>query len=58
MTTKKADTAKQYRVANPRGVREGRFIIRVGERRWYEGDLYDGPVTSRFLKDGFLVEVP
>lgn len=47
----------QYVVANPRGIPQGRHILRVGERRWYEGDAYDGPVTDRLVEGGFLLEV-
>lgn len=47
----------RYVVANPRGIPAGRHILRVGERRWYEGDVYDGPVTERLVRDGFIREV-
>ena len=57
MTTRKAETAKRYRVANPRGLPAGKWVIRVGERRWFEGDEYDGPGTDRFVRDGFVEEV-
>lgn len=46
-----------YRVANPRGIPAGSYIIRVGDRRWFEGDVYDGPVTERFVRDRFIVPV-
>lgn len=46
-----------YRVANPRGIPAGSYIIRVGDRRWFEGELYDGPVTERFVRDLFIVPV-
>lgn len=48
---------KSYRVANPRGLPAGTWILRVGDRRWAEGDPYDGPVTTRFVEQGFIVEV-
>lgn len=53
---KKVEQARIYRVANPRGIPAGRYIIRAGERMWFEGDIYDGPVTERFVRDGFIVE--
>lgn len=49
--------AVTYRVANPRGIPAGSYIIRVGDRRWFEGDAYDGPVTERFVRDRFIVPV-
>ena len=59
MTKAKATTRATYIVANPRGLPAGSWIIRVGDRRWAEGDVYDGPVTERFIDNGFIVaEVP
>lgn len=57
MPKPKTGAPQRYRVANPRNHPAGKWIIRVGERRWYEGDEYDGPITERFVRDGFLVEV-
>lgn len=57
MTKSKPTAAVTYRVANPRGIPAGSYIIRVGDRRWCEGDLYDGPVTERFVRDLFIVPV-
>lgn len=51
----KAVAAVGYVVANPRGIPKGRYIIRTAERVWFEGDAYDGPVTERWLRDGFIV---
>lgn len=51
------DPTVTYRVANPRGIPAGSYIIRVGDRRWFEGDVYDGPVTERFVRDRFIVPV-
>ena len=45
-----------YIVANPRRIPAGKHVIRVGDRRWYEGDPYDGPLVERFVRDGFLVQ--
>lgn len=57
MTKSKSTAAVTYRVANPRGIPAGSYIIRVGDRRWFEGELYDGPVTERFVRDLFIVPV-
>lgn len=46
---------KKYIVANPRKV-EG-WVIRDGDRRYAEGDVYDGPKVAMWLARGFLVEV-
>lgn len=48
--------AVAYVVANPRGLREGSWIVRQGERRWFEGDVFDGEVTERLVEQGFVVE--
>lgn len=53
----KAKRTARYVVANPRRIPPGKHILRSGDRRWYEGDPYDGPVSERLLRDGFLVEV-
>jgi len=51
-------TAGELRVANPRGIPEGRHIIRDATGRlWYEGDAYTGPDDPDLIKRGFLVEV-
>lgn len=55
--TKRKPTGVTYRVANPRRLPAGTWVIRVGDRRWAEGDVYDGPVTERFLDAGFIVPV-
>lgn len=52
----KEPPAKRYRVANPRGIPKGRHVLRVGARRWQEGNVYHGPVTERLLREGFIVE--
>lgn len=57
MTKSKSTANVTYRVANPRGIPAGSYIIRVGDRRWFEGELYDGPVTERFVRDLFIVPV-
>ena len=46
-----------YVVANPRKLPEGSWIIRDGDRRYFEGDGYDGPNSAMWLQRGFLVEV-
>lgn len=48
---------KTYKVANPRDIPEGRYIIRQGDRYWFEGDTFDGVPTERLVKGKFLVEV-
>ena len=45
-----------YIVANPRRIPAGRHVLRIGDRVWFEGDPYDGPVTDRLVHDGFVVE--
>lgn len=56
---------EQWVVANPRGIPPGRYILHhqetgpdgdVRHRYWFEGDVYDGPVTERFVRDGFIVK--
>lgn len=46
-----------YIVANPRKLPQGTWIIRDGDRRYFEGDEYDGPNAAMWLKRGFLTEV-
>lgn len=49
-----------YIVRNPRGIPQGRHILRVGDERWYEGDRFDPPAKcdiKRLLRDGFIEEV-
>jgi len=58
---------KTYRVANPRGIPQGRFIVCVqkGDVRkdWFEGDAFDpadafSPEDFKaWLKNGFIEEV-
>ena len=54
----KAKTERRYIVANPRGIPAGKYILhsRIEEedRYWFEGDDYDGPVTERLVKNGFI----
>lgn len=48
-----------YIVANPRGIPEGRHILRVGDQRWYEGDAFAPPKgcdVQRLVRDGFIVK--
>ncbi len=52
-----------YVVANPRGIPKGVRILRIGNKEWFEGDVYDGPTKEgrkphRFVADGFVVEAP
>ena len=54
MPKRAAPRTGHFIVANPRGIPAGRHILRVGDQRWYEGDVYDGPVDERLLRDGFL----
>lgn len=53
--TKAAGTT--YIVANPRGIPPGRYIVRVGNRRYFEGDAFEGDPPARFIAEGFVVEV-
>lgn len=57
MSKRKPAAPVTYRVANPRGLPAGSWIVRIGDRRWCEGDPYDGPVTERLVAQGFIVEV-
>lgn len=48
-----------YRVLNPRGIPKGRHILRVGDKRWYEGDEFDPPRgidLERFIVGGFITD--
>jgi len=47
----------KYTVLNPRGIPAGKHIIRVGERRYMEGEMFEPPSgcdIERLLRDGFL----
>lgn len=46
----------RYVVVNPRGIPAGRYIFRQGERRWFEGEVYDGDAPEEPLRRGFLIE--
>lgn len=57
---KKTDTPPTYIVANPRGIPaeidgERIPIFGQGERRWFEGDIYDGDSPDEPLRRGFIV---
>ena len=67
MPPRKSKESAAYRVLNPRGIPEGRHILRNGEQRWYEGDSFD-PARARVnattpcdvegqLRDGRIEEV-
>jgi hypothetical protein len=43
-----------FAVINPRKIPKGRFIIREGDKRWFEGDAYDGPKAEHWLRRGFI----
>jgi len=52
---------KKYRVLNPRGILAGRHILRMGDKRWYVGDVYEVPSggstkfdVKRLLDQGFI----
>lgn len=52
---------KTYVVANPRGLPKGAWIIRNGEKRWYEGDVvtekdFTKAGWQRWKSQGFVVE--
>lgn len=60
--TKRKPTGVTYRVANPEGVPaeingERIWIFSQGERRYFEGDIYDGASPAEPLRRGFIVEV-
>lgn len=41
-------------VINPRKIPKGRFIIHEGDKRWFEGEVYDGPKAEMWLGRGFI----
>ena len=51
------ERGKRYVVANPRGLPAGSWILREGERRWYEGEEYAGPSLEHVIERGLVVEV-
>lgn len=55
---RRSPSPARYVVLNPRGIPAGSYIVRVGDRRWYEGDTYDGPVdhVANLVERGFLRE--
>ena len=58
MTSKTPKTIeKVYIVANPRGLPAGKWIIRDGQRRYFEGDTYEGTPPARFIEQGYVKEV-
>ena len=57
MPKRPAPDSGHFLVANPRGIPAGRHILRIGNKRYFEGDVYDGPADERLVRDGFLVEV-
>ena len=44
----------RFRVINPRGIPKGRYIIRSGKRRYFEGNEYDGDSVEHWLERGFI----
>ena len=52
---------KKYRVLNPRQMPKGAWIVRFGEERWYEGDVFSAPrgfdKDGRLLRNRFIKEV-
>jgi hypothetical protein len=57
MPKRSAPRSGHFIVANPRGIPPERHVLRVGNKRYFEGDVYDGPDDGRLVRDGFLVEV-
>ena len=57
MPKRAAPLMGRFIVANPRRIPKDRHILRVGDKRYFEGDVYDGPDDGRLVRDGFLVEV-
>ena len=59
MSKAKPKAESRYIVANPRGIPPGKYIlhsrIEDEDRYWFEGNDYDGPVTERLTKGGFIV---
>ncbi len=53
-----AAAGKTYIVANPRGLPAGKWIVRDGAKRYFEGDTYEGTPPARFIAEGFVREVP
>lgn len=56
-------TSKTYKVANPRNIPQGIYILRFEDSVWHEGDDFVKPVgmeiadVDRWVGGGFLVEV-
>ncbi len=49
-TKKTAIPAGPFVVLNPRGIPEGRWIIRDGDIRYHEGDTYTGGKAAMWLE--------
>jgi len=46
----------KYVVVNPRNIPDGKYIFRQGDKRWFEGDVYDGDEPEEPLRRGFIAE--
>lgn len=57
-TPKTIEKVTTYIVANPRGLPAGKWVVRDGAKRYFEGDTYEGTPPARFLAEGFVREVP
>ena len=58
VVAKKPAPKGPFTVINPRGVPEGRHIIRDGTVRFYEGDTYHGDNVEMWLERGFITNKP
>lgn len=55
MATKTKTTLQgSFVVLNPRSIPKGRFIIRDGNVRYFEGDTYNGDKADHWLERGFI----
>lgn len=58
MPSKPKTTSAAYIVANPRGLPPGKWIVKANGRLYFEGDAFDGEPPERFIREGFVKEVP
>lgn len=57
MTQPTSKAAGKYTVVNPRGIPKGTPVFRQGDRKYMEGDIYDGDSPAEPLRRGFIQEV-
>ena len=60
MATKTTKAAPQgpFTVINPRNIPKGRHIIRDGDVRYFEGDIYTGENAEMWLERKFITDKP